>query len=311
MLAAVTPVRDSPEVISRHFRLARSVDLGLTLRPLRHGSGDPTIRISGNEALRATRTPSGPATLHLRVLDREVEARAWGPGAGAALDGAPDLLGAGDDPTLLETDHPVVGPLHRRLRALRLCRSGAVLETLVPTILEQKITSQEARRSFRALVRRYGEPAPGPGGLLLQPAPEDLARLPYWAFHPFGVARTRAETIRRVCAVAPRLEHLTALPSAEAATRLRSLQGVGPWTTAIVLDAAFGDPDAVVVGDFHLPHAVTWALAGEARGDDDRMLELLAEFPGQRGRVMRLIAAAGLRPPATTNRRRIHRIEAH
>lgn len=311
MPGAPSSVRDSPPVTSRTFKLAAPIDLGLTLRPLRHGSGDPTIRIEGTDALRATRTPHGPATLHLRVRNGEVEARAWGPGAEIAIDATPDLLGANDDPGGLQTDNPVVSKLHRRLRALRLCRSGAVLETLVPTILEQKITSQEARRSFRGLVRRYGEPAPGPGGLLLQPSPERLARLPYWAFHPLGVARTRAETIRRVCAVAPRLEELTERSTADAARRLVSLSGVGPWTVAIVLDAVFGDPDAVVVGDFHLPHAVTWALAGEPRGDDVRMLELLAEFQGQRGRVMRLIAAAGMRPPATTHRRRIHRIAAH
>jgi 3-methyladenine DNA glycosylase/8-oxoguanine DNA glycosylase len=304
-------LRDSPAVISRTFALPAPVNLAMTLRPLRHGFGDPTIRIEGNEALRATRTPAGPATVHLRVRDLEVEARAWGPGAEVALERAPDLLGARDDPSRLETDHPVVRKLHRSLRALRLCRSGAVVESLVPTILEQKITSQEARRSFRGLVRRYGEPAPGPGGLFLQPPPERLARLPYWAFHPLGVARTRAETIRRVCAVAPRLEQLANGSSSEAARRLASLVGVGPWTVALVLDAAFGDPDAVVVGDFHLPHAVTWVLAGEPRGDDERMLELLAQFEGQRGRVMRLIAASGLRPPATTHRRRIHRIAAH
>jgi 3-methyladenine DNA glycosylase/8-oxoguanine DNA glycosylase len=186
-----------------------------------------------------------------------------------------------------------------------------IVETLFPTILEQKITSQEARKSFRGLTRRFGEPAPGPGDLRLQPSPERLAALPYWAFHPFGIARTRAETIRRVCARAARIEEASNLSPADAARRLRSLPGVGPWTVAHVAWAALGDADAVVVGDFHLPHALTWALAGEERGTDERMLELLADFPGHRGRVMRLVASAGLRPPARTSRLRLHHIEAH
>jgi 3-methyladenine DNA glycosylase/8-oxoguanine DNA glycosylase len=205
----------------------------------------------------------------------------------------------------------VIGRLFRRLRGLRLCRSRRVIEVLVPTILEQKIASHQARRSFRGLIHRYGEPAPGPGGLKLQPAPERLASLPYWAFHPYGVARTRAETIRRVCGVADRLEEIAGMTPQAAARRLRAIPGVGPWTVAHVTGAALGDADAVVVGDFHLPHALTWALAGEERGSDERMLELLADFPQHRGRVMRLVAAAGLRPPPRTNRRRLHHIEAH
>ena len=311
MLRPKVGVRESPEVKTRAFRLTAPVDLIRTLRPLRYGLGDPTIRLTATEVLRATRTCEGPATMHLRLRDDGVEVRAWGPGAEIAVEQAPDLIGGSDRPEDLKTDHPVVRRLHRSMNGFRLCRSGALMEALVPTILEQKITSEEALRSYKGLVRKYGEPAPGPGGLLLQPSPERLASLPYWAFHPLGVARTRADTIRRVCARATRLENLCSLPPVEVERKLRTLDGVGPWTTAIVRGTALGDPDAVVVGNFHLPHTVTWVLAGEARGSDERMLELLAEFPGQRGRVMRLIAMSGSRPPLTTNRRRIHQIAAH
>lgn len=296
---------------TRTFRAPASVDLVLTLGPLRHGRADPTIRLAPDEALRAARTPAGPATLHLKVRKGSITARAWGSGAGWALDQAPQLVGVHDDRDAFSTDHPVVHRLHRTTPGLRLCASGLVMDTLVPTILEQKITSREAHRSFAALVRLYGEPAPGPGGLLLQPHAERLASLPYWSFHPLGVARARADTIRRACAGAARLEEAAHLPPAEGARRLRSVTGIGPWTVGLVLGTCRGDPDTVVVGDFHLPHAVTWALAREPRGSDHRMLELLARFAGQRGRVVRLIAAAGVRPPQTTHRRRIHRIAAH
>ena len=57
------------------------------------------------------------------------------------------------------------------------------------------------------------------------------------------------------------------------------------------------DPDAVPVGDFHFPNTVAWALAREPRADDDRMLELLAPYAGQRGRVLRsLVSIAGAAP---------------
>ena len=73
--------------------------------------------------------------------------------------------------------------------------------------------------------------------------------------------------------------------------------GIGAWTTAEVLRSAFGDPDAVSVGDYHIPNTVAWALAGEVRGDDARMLALLEPFRGHRGRVCGLLDAGGLHAP--------------
>ena len=107
---------------------------------------------------------------------------------------------------------------------------------------------------------------------------------------------------------ADRLERLGAAaagPSAapearEAAYRaLRAFPGIGPWTAAEVGIRAFGDPDAVSVGDFHLPSVVTWALAGERRGTDERMLELLEPYRGQRGRVVPPAGARGIGAGAT------------
>jgi 3-methyladenine DNA glycosylase/8-oxoguanine DNA glycosylase len=73
--------------------------------------------------------------------------------------------------------------------------------------------------------------------------------------------------------------------------------GIGPWTVAETTRLAHGDPDAVSVGDYHIPNLVAWALAGEPRADDARMLELLEPYRGQRGRVQRLLEASGIRAP--------------
>ena len=66
--------------------MAEPVDLVQTLSPLRHGLGDPTIRLSPGEALRAAHTPEGPATLHLRCRGTQVTAQGWGPGASWAVE---------------------------------------------------------------------------------------------------------------------------------------------------------------------------------------------------------------------------------
>ena len=41
--------------------LPTPIDLPLTLGPVAHGRGDPTIRIGPDGIWRATRTPDGPA----------------------------------------------------------------------------------------------------------------------------------------------------------------------------------------------------------------------------------------------------------
>jgi 3-methyladenine DNA glycosylase/8-oxoguanine DNA glycosylase len=273
------------------------LDLGLTLGPLYRGPADPTLRMDGARAVRATRTNAGPATLALEVRGTTLKADAWGPGARAALAGVPALVGLDDDPSRLQSAHQVIHELIRRTAGLRIGRTGAVFEALLPAILEQKVTGREAFSAYRGLVRAHGEPAPGPFGLWLQPSPPTLARLPYYAFHPLGVERRRADTIRYAASRAERLEEIVGLPIDLARARLRFLPGIGPWTAAEVTMRALGDADAVSVGDFHLPNLVAWALAGEPRGDDARMLELLAPYAGQRARVIRLLEASGLRAP--------------
>ena len=280
----------------RTIALEWPLDLGLTLGLLRHGLGDPTISIAPGRVARTTRTPDGAATLLLRIRGGRLEAEAWGPGAERALESVPSLVGLDDAAGALLPRHPIVAELIHRLPGLRLGRTGAVLESLVPAILEQKVTGSEAFAAWKGIVRRYGEPAPGPLGLWLAPAAETLAALPYHVFHAFSVERRRADTIRFAAARARRLEEIVTMPLDAAYARLRALPGVGPWTAAEVGMRALGDADAVSIGDYHLPHVVSWILAGEARANDARMLELLEPYRGQRGRVIRLLEASGLRP---------------
>ena len=285
----------------RTVRPVLPVDLRLTLFPLRRGRLDPSVRFEPGGVWRATRTPAGPATTHIRVSAAEGTAtmRAWGPGAEWALEAFPALIGAGDDEAGFEAGAGLVGELHHRLRGLRIGRTGAVMEALVPSILEQKVVGLEARRSYARLVRGLGEPAPGPGAgsLVVPPPAKVLADTPTWVFHRANVERKRADTIRRAGSYAARLEETVDMAPADARRRLTALPGIGAWTAAEVAMVALGDADAVSVGDYHLPNQVAWALAGEPRGDDARMLELLEPWRGHRGRVLRLIGAgAGAAP---------------
>jgi 3-methyladenine DNA glycosylase/8-oxoguanine DNA glycosylase len=269
------------------------------------------MRVSAHEVARATRTSDGPATLHLQLDGERLVARAWGLGAERALEDLPDLIGENEETSDIATDHPVVRELSKRCRGLRIGRTSAVIEALVPAVLEQKITGAEARRVFRSLVAEFGEPAPGPLDLHLHPSPSTLASTPYWSFHRIGLERRRAEEIVNACRHSARLEATCALPHADGYRILRAIPGIGPWTAAEIGARAYGDPDAIPIGDFHLPHMVAWVLAGEPRANDDRMLELLAPFAGQRGRVLRMIEARAARRPRIAPRATTRRIATY
>lgn len=261
------------------------------------GPRDPSIAVDDGAWI-AIRTPEGPATLCFRGRDDAIEATAWGPGAEPALEIAPGLCGALDDPSGFHPDHPLIARLVREHPRTRITRSRQVVDSLVRAVLGQKVTGREAKTSYARMVRAAGETAPGPRtGLLMPPDPAWLAALDYADFHPWGLERRRAEAVLEVARRAKRLEETLDMPLDDAYRRITALHGVGPWSAAWVGLQAFGDPDAVLVGDYHLPNTVAWALAGEPRADDDRMLELLEPFRPHRARVVQLIKAAGIGAP--------------
>jgi 3-methyladenine DNA glycosylase/8-oxoguanine DNA glycosylase len=276
------------------FETARQFDIFSTLVPIGLG---PSLRIDRNEVWRATRTPDGPSTIHLTYSGDRIEVEAWGPGAAWASARAAALCGEEDDPSGFRPEHRLIADLHRRHPGLRLTRTGAVFEALVPVVLAQKVTTIEAHAGYRALVDALGEDAPGPVRLKIPPSARVLARTPYWTFHGFGVERRRAEVIIRAARSAHRLEEITTMDRESAYRRLEAFPGIGPWTAAKVALVALGDADAVPVGDYHLPHAVGYALDGTARSTDERMLELLAPYRGHRARVIRLLTISGIAAP--------------
>jgi 3-methyladenine DNA glycosylase/8-oxoguanine DNA glycosylase len=301
----------------RTVRSKHPVDLGLTLGLLQHGGRrDPCVRVGHDEVWRATDTIDGPATLHLRsVDDHTVTARAWGPGAAFAIDDVPALLGADDDPPSLAGVHPLISELEHRLPGLRVGRTGAVMEALVPTVLTQRVIGAEAMRAHGAMVRSAGRRAPrgaaGAPALLLPPEPKWLVATPPWTYHRWGVERKRARTIQIAASYAHRFRAAATECVADVRRRLSALPGVGPWTLNEVAMTALGDPDAVSVGDYWLKHVVSHALTGEPRGSDERMLELLEPWRGQRGRVCRLLRAGGPALPRFGPRLALRNLAAH
>ncbi len=207
----------------------------------------------------------GPGTLRVTRHDDTIRGQAWGPGADWLLDRLPELLGAADDPSAFVPRHKLLALTHHRLPGLRLLRTGLVLESLIPSILEQKVTTGEAYRAWRLLVRKFGVPAPGPAPerMAVMPAPRTWALIPSWEWHRAGVDDKRASTVLR------------AVRSLRGWRRRRGCPGGGAGAAGgragdRALDVC-GDGAAESWGgglrdggDVHLPGIVGWALAGIA-----------------------------------------------
>lgn len=267
------------------------------------------MRVSGGVVERASRTPDGPVSMRFARAEGGIGVEAWGRGAGWLLERAPAWCGALDEDSAFDPRAGLVRELWRRHRGLRIPRTGLVTERLIPVVFEQKVTSVEARRAYQRLAREVAEPAPGPLGLTLPPEPDRVLGLPSYVFHRFGVEARRAAVVREVCRRATWFDAAADLPLEEAWARMTRLRGIGPWTAAEVARTALGDADAVSVGDYHMPHIVSWSFAREPRGTDERMLQLLEPYRPHRGRVYRLLEVGHVRAPAFGPRMEIRSIE--
>ena len=286
------------------------VNLAKTLAPLFRSARNPACQRDAVGVWLTQRTPEGPASLRLTQGQHEVDAVAWGIGAQWAIDRVPQLLGADDDWSDFDVStNSFLADARRKLPGLRLLRTALVLESLIPAVIEQKVTTVEAWRAWRQLLVAHGEPAPGPApdGMRVFPTTDAWRMIPSWEWHRAGVDPRRSRTALAVASVASAIERVTV---ADADARLQSLAGVGPWTAAETSQRAHGHPDLVSVGDYHLPSIVGWALIGKPV-DDDGMLELLQPWAGHRQRVMRLILTSGLHQPRRSARMTIQDHRRH
>ncbi len=296
--AAVEASDAEPPHAEARWPRPQPYDLATTMRFVGIGGRDPASRLGPGVVWHAAWTPDQrPFTVRLAEQGDWLSAQGWGEGAAWAVARADRLMGLHDAPGDLVARDPAVASLERRFPALRLADTGCLVGALVPTVVRQLVTFVDARASWKALVARHGEPAPGPAGLRLPPRPSVLGRLPSFDLRACGIGARQARTLNEVGRRAASIERLSDLPHAELSRRLQSIAGLGPWTVEWSLGFGLGRPDAVPTGDYHLPNTVAYALAGEARADDARMLALLAPYAGQRFRVLRLLFAADAHAP--------------
>jgi hypothetical protein len=279
----------------------------LSFGRFRFGHQDPTCSLDDGCLRLAAMTPDGPATL---TAGPSGPIRFDGPGRTTLEARSIDPRGERDTFRSLEHDcpaaqsaasYPVVRELEKRWGHVRFGRTGDVYRAAVTSVLGQRITAAEAVRQWRRLCLTYGVVI---DALVTPPEPARLAALVPYELHRHGIEEARARTIIAVAQVfdRPGSHHV----DTDAAMRRldREVPRFGPWTQALVRAEALGDPDSVAVGDFHLKNVVATSLARRPRGTDDEMLELLAPYAGQRGRVLSWLSLEGVRAPKFGPRRR-------
>mgnify|MGYP001823535393 CR=1 FL=1 len=291
---------------------AGAIDLPNTLQMIGIYRADPTFDTSSHHFAKAVLTPDGSGTLRLSWnADGDVTAEAWGRGAAWLFEQSPRWGGLTDDVTGFEPGlDPKVAALWRRNPGLRLPASGVIWQELALVLLGQRVTTTDAAQQWKRLCRNWGEPAPGPCGLLLPPRPEVIAGLSYVELHRLGVERRRAEVVLQAARRADRLEEAASMSPDAATRRLTALPGMGIWTATATLLASHGDPDTVLRRDYGLPTLVNYAFTGDARhldpdaGGDEIMLAHLEPWRGHRQRIIRLLYAAGISAPRRGARQR-------
>lgn len=283
--------------VERTLTFPGPVSPGLTLRPQRRGPGDPCFQLDADRAIwRTSLQASGPVTARIhRTAPDTVGCQAWGDGADEFVEALPALLGADDDPAAFRPHHPIIGAAAKRVPHLRIGRTARVLEALIPAVIEQRVPGADAFRAWRLLVTKFGTPAPGPAPARMRvPPPADVwRRIPSWEFHRANVDPGRARTIVGCAQRADALERLSGRPATAARDALTTLPGVGVWTAAETAQRAFGDSDALSIGDYHVSKMIGWTLIGRPV-DDAAMVELLEPERPHRYRAVRLLEASRL-----------------
>ncbi|MGI9627206.1 MAG: DNA-3-methyladenine glycosylase family protein [Longimicrobiales bacterium] len=280
----------------RGYRLRR------TLGVYRMGGGDPTLHLSGRNVGWALSTPEGPVTLqaeHTPAEHTPGRLRVCLEGAGAQWMGPklPGLFGLLDDPTQFAPSDPVMRGVWKRSLGLHLPRLPTVFHRLMQVILLQLVTTADGNRAWSRIVRAFGNQAPGDRTLMIPPTSEVMTGIPWYRYVADGVPHRQARALAMSARKATEIEQAAATGIETLSEYLRALPGIGPWTVGYLTGTAMADADAVLLGDYHLPHTATWVLRKQARGTDQDFLELLEPYRGNRFRIIRALWASGVKAP--------------
>ena len=277
------------------YEVSPHYDLFGTFRFTRFGQWDPTQVLSNHRLVKAFRFEDNPCVLDAQVMDGRLNVHLRASGVLPSDDQVTRLFGL-HRPSLAVEGHPFLERISREKKGIHLGQSTHLGMDLIKTTFQQLIEWRDAATIWRRWILQAGTRIPGTD-LYCPPAYSEVNHHTLDLLHGCGLSRKRAALVREIARLGPRLDGWASESASTIRRRLMSIRGIGAWTTEHCLGFSFNEDDVVVTGDFQLPHTVAWALAGQARGSDQRMLELLEPWAGRRWHVLRLIFASDIRAP--------------
>lgn len=277
------------------LELPQEYDLAKTLWLAGMGHRDPTLRLTDTTAQIAYHTPEGPVSVTASREHATAKVTAVGPGTEWIEPRLSCLFGLQDRPKEFQPGGKL-GELVRTTPGIHLPKLPVVFHRLVQIVLQQLVSWSDAVHGWRQIVDRFGTKSPC-GELRLPPTAKQLSTLGYYDIVGCNVMPKQARLILHLAREAKRIERLAERDVAALETYLLSIRGIGPWTVQHLLGSSLGFADAVLTGDFGLPHSVAYFLVGKERSDDEEMLRLLEPYAGHRFRVINHLWQSGLYAP--------------
>lgn len=271
------------------FDLVRSFALG------RFGLYDPTATLSQTRLKKAFSCGDATCVVEIASEGKNVHVRAEGANEAEVVSDLVDALGTDDGSKVFTPEHPLLAKLHRARSGLRLVRVPWRFDVACCAVLQQRVTVREAWQEWTRIAKKYGTRTSH--DLYAFPSAETIARMDSWRFEELGVDPKRTRAMIGLARDVVRRGTFGWTDRARVRKHMRAVRGIGVWTTEMTMGFGYGDPDALPLADLHLPHLVTWALARERPGTDERMEQLLEPYRGHRFRAVRLLLDAGIVVP--------------
>ncbi|MGC3963090.1 MAG: 3-methyladenine DNA glycosylase 2 [Rhodocyclaceae bacterium] len=231
-----------------------------------------------------------PACLSIRFVSDEaqvlldVDGRTHGADAGRLESLVRHMLGLNQPVETFEQrhgKHPVLGPLIKRQRGLRVPLTPDPFEALTWAITGQQISVSAAVSLRRRLIEACG--ATHSSGLRCYPDAARVAGLSADTLRTAGFSTAKTHTLQTLAGLAasgelPLDAWAVALPVDEITNALRSIRGIGPWTVSYALLRGFGFLDGSLHGDVAVRNSLQRLLGEPERIGETQAREWLEPF---------------------------------
>jgi DNA-3-methyladenine glycosylase II len=177
-----------------------------------------------------------------------------------------------------------LAPLARRMQGVRPPRYPNLWETCVNAVVFQQISLHAASAIMRRLVLSCSAPVVvGDVTLHAFPTPEAVGAAGPTTLKAAGLSASKIATLQRIAdagesGILDEAE-LERLPSGEAAARLATIKGVGPWTAALILLRGLGRLDVFPANDSGAARSLALLTGGKPVATDS-VLETLGPQRG-------------------------------